>query len=146
MGPEPPNLAWSFVLLLSLPTCGLFYVGWVFYQAFFIRKIDPASKALIFLSCYLGLGFISGFIYGSLAISPDAAALGGLIGWVCSLGSWVLYLVAAFDMRKSLLHYYNTVEPLSLRLSAGMTFFFSVFYFQFHFDRINYWKRTGRLR
>jgi len=39
-------------------------------------------------------------------------------------------------MRDALVDYYNTVEPINLRLSGVMTFFFAVFYFQYHFCRI----------
>jgi hypothetical protein len=48
-------------------------------------------------------------------------------------------------MRSSLVQYYNTVEPISLKLSGVMTFFFNIYYFQHHFSRIAEWKRTGRL-
>jgi hypothetical protein len=42
--------------------------------------------------------------------------------------------------------YYNTVEPINLRLSAVMTLFFNVLYFQYHMTRIADWKQTGVLR
>jgi hypothetical protein len=48
-------------------------------------------------------------------------------------------------MRDALVEYYNTVEPINLRLSGVMTFFFSFLYFQYHFSRIANWKRTGYL-
>ena len=57
----------------------------------------------------------------------------------------VLHLIGIFRMRSSLQNYYNTVEPINLRLSGVMTFFFAVFYFQYHFSRIANWKRTGYL-
>ncbi len=44
-----------------------------------------------------------------------------------------------------MLAYYNTVEPIGLRLSGVMTFFFNVFYFQHHMSRIVLWKLTGYL-
>jgi len=59
--------------------------------------------------------------------------------------SCVFGLMGVFGMRRSLLNYYNTVEPIGLRLSGVMTFFFSVFYFQYHFTRIANWKQTGVL-
>lgn len=146
MGPEPPHLAWIFVLLLGVLTCGLFSFGWLLYQASFVRKLDAASKALALLLGSVGMYF-AGFIgsFGIAVVAPNSS-IGALIGGLCSLGSMALYFVAVFDMRKSLLNYYNTTEPLSLRLSGVMTFFFAVLYFQFHLDRIYHWKRTGRLR
>jgi hypothetical protein len=54
--------------------------------------------------------------------------------------------MAVFQMRSSIENYYNTVEPINLRLSGVMTFFFAVYYFQHHFSRIANWKRTGYLQ
>jgi hypothetical protein len=58
----------------------------------------------------------------------------------------VIYLIGAFQMRSDLEDYYNTVEPINLRLSGVMTFFFSVYYFQYHLSRIAAWKKTGYLQ
>jgi hypothetical protein len=54
--------------------------------------------------------------------------------------------MAVFQMKDSLENYYNTVEPINLRLSGVMTFFFAVYYFQYHFSRIAAWKKTGYLQ
>jgi len=58
----------------------------------------------------------------------------------------VMGLVMVFGMRKSMVTYYNSVEPIGLQLSGIMTFFFTLIYFQYHFSRIANWKRTGILR
>ena len=50
-------------------------------------------------------------------------------------------LFARFTMRNELERYYNTVEPIGLRLSGVMTFFFGGLYFQYHLNRINDIKR-----
>ena len=50
-----------------------------------------------------------------------------------------------FDMRRSMVEYYNTVEPIQLRLSSAMTFFFNLYYLQYHMSRIATWKQTGYL-
>jgi hypothetical protein len=52
---------------------------------------------------------------------------------------------AFFQMRRGLLDYYNSTEPIRLRLSAAMTFFFSIYYLQYHLRRIAIWKKTGQL-
>jgi hypothetical protein len=41
--------------------------------------------------------------------------------------------------------YYNSVEPIQLSLSGALTFFFGVFYLQYHMSRIAHWKKTGIL-
>jgi len=61
------------------------------------------------------------------------------------LVSTIFFLVAVFQMRRSLLNHYNVAEPVGLRLSAAMTFFFNILYFQHHFSRIAKWKQTGFL-
>jgi hypothetical protein len=33
---------------------------------------------------------------------------------------------------------------VGLRLSAAMTFFFNILYFQYHLSRIAQWKKTGQ--
>ena len=58
----------------------------------------------------------------------------------------VTALAAIFGMRSSLVRYYNSVEPIGLRLSGVMTFFFSILYLQYHLSRIAAWKTTGVLR
>jgi hypothetical protein len=57
----------------------------------------------------------------------------------------IFALMAIFGMRSSLVRYFNTVEPIGLRLSGVMTLFFSLLYFQYHLSRIAEWKRTGIL-
>ena len=44
-----------------------------------------------------------------------------------------------------MLNYYNSVEPINLRLSGVMTFFFNILYLQYHMTRIARWKQTGIL-
>jgi hypothetical protein len=48
-------------------------------------------------------------------------------------------------VKSSLEAHFNSAEPINLRLSGVMTFFFNVIYFQYHFTRINNWRRTGVL-
>jgi drug/metabolite transporter (DMT)-like permease len=64
------------------------------------------------------------------------AGLGTLVS-LCGSGVWIY---GFFQIRASLLNYYNTVENIGLKLSPIMTFFFGVFYFQHHFTRIADWK------
>ncbi|HXO39054.1 MAG TPA: hypothetical protein VN872_10465, partial [Candidatus Acidoferrum sp.] len=67
------------------------------------------------------------------------------LGAPFSLIGFVLFVIAEFQMKSDLEDYYNTVEPIDLRLHGGMTFFFAVWYFQYHFSRIAQWKKTGIL-
>jgi len=146
-GPVPPNLHWALVLILTMFTFCLFGIVWIFVESSFVKKIDPRniSRALFIVA------FLLGFAYGGIVVFagmvggpndvPVIAKMGSLIGLVIV----VCVLVAIFKMRSSLVQYYNMVEPIGLKLSGVMTFFFSILYFQHHFTRIAEWKRTGRL-
>ncbi len=136
-GHVPPGMHWGLVLILALVTCGIFGLVWMFLQAGFVKKIDPASKATPLFCGYLAVVLLAGvFMRGSLA----ALTILPLI----HLAAMVIFWIGAFSMRKSLVTYYNSVENIGLRLSGVMTFFFSVLYFQYHLARIANWKKTGR--
>jgi hypothetical protein len=139
--PPPPNLHWGLVLLLACVTCGLFSCVWMFVEASYVSKIDRNSKAMVFY----GIG-VPSVILGSFLMNPVlmGRAMTG-IGWLVYLGGIVLTIVAHFNVKSSLEAHFNSAEPINLRLSGVMTFFFNVIYFQYHFTRINNWRRTGVL-
>jgi hypothetical protein len=153
-GPMPPNMHWALVLVLSAIT-GIFGIIWTFMELSFVKKIDPASKAMklyVFALITLPIGLIVGFglimmgaAGGSSTAAGGAAALGGLILFAAYICVFVFMIMAMFSMRRSIETYYNTVEPIGLKLSPVMTFFFNMLYFQYHFSRIATWKQTGRL-
>jgi len=146
-GPVPPNLHWGLVLILTMFTFCLFVILWSIVESSFVKRIDPhnVSRALFIVafllgSAYLGLMVFAG-VTGEANDVPVIAKMGSLIGLIII----VCVIVAFFKIRSSLVQYYNTVEPIGLKLSGVMTFFFNIFYFQHHFSRIAEWKRTGRL-
>jgi hypothetical protein len=151
-GPIPPSLHWALVLVISI-FCGVFGLIWLFVQASFVKKLDPNNKSIMMfvLSFVVGIG---GIIV-MMALGGAAAMMGSsgrtalpfmilLYPIVCLLPA-VFSIIGVFGMRRSLLNHYNTVEPIGLRLSGVMTFFFAIFYFQYHFMRIANWKQTGVL-
>ena len=142
-GTVPPSLHWALVLVIAMVTCGLFGWVWMFIQASFLKKIRPASN--VTMMYILGLALI--FVGYAIAFGAAMARvpLVGMVGTLLDLGAFVVLIMAIFKMRSLLLEYYNTVEPINLRLSGVMTFFFNVYYFQYHFTRIAEWKRTGVL-
>ncbi|MGZ4897708.1 MAG: DUF4339 domain-containing protein, partial [Candidatus Angelobacter sp.] len=131
-GPVPPDFHWALVLLIGVVTCGLFWWVWWIVEAAFIRKLKSDSKGLLFVilscACYFTGGFINGFMR---AMNPGETAYFGV---PFSLIGFVLFVIAEFQMKNDLEDYYNTVEPINLRLHGGMTFFFAVWYFQHHFS------------
>lgn len=136
----PPNLHWGLVLLLHVITCGIFGLIWLFVEAAWVKKVRPTSRAIFYLIGCLALGFIAAIINEERRGDPNSIAA------LMNLGSIVLYIVAVFSMRGDIEDYYNTEENVGLSLNGVMTFFFAIFYFQYHFNRINRWKQTGVLQ
>ena len=134
----------TYLAVLVLVVVTLAPLVWLFIQSSFIKKIRPASNVTML---YI-LGFVMGVVgYGALMISAmQQSQIGMALSSLLYLGSIVTWIIAVFKARSLLVEYYNTVEPISLRLSGVMTFFFSIYYFQYHFTRIADWKRTGVLR
>ncbi|MEO6805275.1 MAG: DUF4339 domain-containing protein [Edaphobacter sp.] len=144
--PDPPNLNWGLELLLGFLTCGLFVVVWNLIIASWSNRIQPASKALMFyivatVLIVLNLGSSWGVI---IAVAHHAQPHHNLLGSLVSLACWVVRLIARFTLRDTLEQHYNGPEPLGLRLSAVMTFFFGGIYFQYKLNEINQIKQTLR--
>lgn len=139
--PLPPKLHWALVLLLSMVSFGLFYIVWMFVQANWVRRIDPASNALKLMVVYLVL-VIAGQAVADSNPEDSVSAVGGSL---LVLAGSVASIFAFFSMRRSMLAHYGQREPIGLRLSAVMTLFFNVLYFQHHMTRIARWKTTGEL-
>jgi hypothetical protein len=142
-GPVPPDFHWALVLLIGFFTCGLFWWAWWIVEGVFVRKLKADSKALIFVilsfACYFTGGFINGFMR---AMNPRETVNYGVPFFLIAL---VLFVIAEFQMKNDLEEYYNSEEPINLRLHGVMTFFFAVWYFQHHLSRIAQWKKTGIL-
>jgi hypothetical protein len=161
----PPSLHWALILLIACFTSGLFITIWGFIQANWVKSIDPTSRAVrdlaigVVFPIIATVAMIGMFAIGGLATGmasggfdhPSMAAIGSmasgfLIFMALCFGGLIFTLKAFFGMKASMERYYNTTEPINLRLSGIMTFFFNVIYFQYHLTRIADWKRTGALR
>lgn len=148
-GQVPPDLHWALVLLIGV-FCGIFQIVWLFIESGFVKKIDPESKGTAFLIGSMVTQVFAFFVFfGTASAYSDRTEppTGAIVLFVLIiLVGTVLHIMAVFNMRSSLEHYYNTVEPINLRLSGVMTFFFAIYYFQYHFSRIAAWKKTGYLQ
>lgn len=140
----PPDIHWIWILVLALPTLGIFPFIWFLNMTAFGRKLDPDETPMYlaiagFASIHVGNFLKIAHSYdGPRHANPGLAGLFVLEGAIC-------YMVAKFRMRQTLLAHYNSVEPIGLYLSGAMTFFFGTLYLQHHFSRIAQWKRTGFL-
>jgi hypothetical protein len=140
-GPLPPGQEWWVILLIGMVTCGIYAIIALFKQAKFVKMIRPASNALqLYTLAFFGyIGLI--VLYGLGAGLRMGAIL--MFAPLIQLGAVIVFILAHFKMKAAIEEYYNTVEPINLRLSGVMVFFFNVYYFQYHFHRIYVWKTTG---
>lgn len=145
---NPPSLHWGVVLALVFVTFGLFPLIWLFVQARFAKKLDPNNKATLQIAGSLVAVFAE-FLFST--VNALTIARGGEatnispVDNVLFLFATIFAVSAVFQIRQSLLNYYNNAEPIGLRLNAGLTLFFNVYYFQHHLSRIARWKKTGVL-
>lgn len=131
-GPRPPRLHWALVLLFTVITFGLFFIVWMFIQSIWVRRIDPKSKATGVLAIYVGLVLVGQVLAESSGVGSEGAVMGLLL----VLAGSVVSIFGFFSMRRSMLNYCNQNQPGSLKLSAALTLFLNVFYFQYHMTRI----------
>ncbi len=144
--PDPPNLNWGLELLLGFLTCGLFVVVWNLVIAAWAKRVQPASKALMY---YIVATVLIVMNFGSswgvfIAISHHHQVHRNLLGGLISLVCWVIRLIARFTLRDTLEQHFNGPEPVGLRLSAVLTFFFGGIYMQYKLNEVNQLKQAVR--
>jgi hypothetical protein len=144
----PPAISWWVVILFSFMTFGIFAWIWCLKEARFAKKLDPHTSAwILMLIAVIAYAFAIPCYIGMISIGDsDVRSIFALLELLCSLTGGILFIVAGFQIRRAMVTYYNTVEPIGLRMSGAMTFFFNIIYIQYHFDRIATWKRTGFLQ
>jgi hypothetical protein len=141
-GPIPTDLHWAIVMVICIFTCTLFGWAWLFVQAAFVKKIKPESNGLLFSLLGFGVWFIGVCINGYNRAAHDIYSP----TLIFPFAALALVIIGFFQMKSDLEEYYNTVEPINLRLSGVMTFFFGILYFQHHLSRIAEWEKTGVLQ
>jgi hypothetical protein len=135
--PTPPNFHWLLVLVLSLVTCWIFGWAWMFVESSFVKRIDRGSNAILYYALGLIIAFGGGF-YAGVIHSDEIKGLATIV-------AAVLVIAGHYSIKGSLESHYNREEPIGLRLSGVMVFFFNVLYFQYHFSEIAKWKRRGMI-
>jgi len=153
--PDPPNLNWGLVLLFGILTCGIFNIVYDFIQVLWLKKVEPASVAIFW---YIGfvvlevlnignsLGRFALLAHGVSPYQSSRSASSMILSSFISIGILVTALAYRFIMKSELERHFNGPEPIGLRLSGVMTFFFAGLYFQYHFNRINEIKQAMRYR
>jgi GYF domain 2 len=146
--PDPPNLNWGLMLLLGFFTFGLFVMAWNLVIASWAKRVAPASKALTYYIIATVLILVNfGGSYGILISlghhhHPHQSVFSSLI----VIAGWVVRLIARFTLRDDIERHFNGPEPLGVRLSAILTFFFGGIYFQYKLNQISDLKQTLRYR
>jgi hypothetical protein len=144
--PDPPNLNWGLELLLGFLTCGLFVVVWNLIIAAWANRVVPTSKAFMYyiiatVLIVMNLGGSWGVL---ISLAHHHHHHQSVLGSLLSLATWVVRLIARFTLRDTLEQHFNGPEPLGLRLSAVLTFFFGGLYIQYKLNRINEIKEAIR--
>jgi len=118
---------------------------WIMVEAFWVKKVQPTSKAVTYFAIVIGLWALSFVlsISGGVSAARTGHADSSLQGIqaIITLGYAIIWIVGAFSMRDSIEEHFISAEPIGLSLSGVMTFFFNVWYFQYHFTKINEMKR-----
>jgi len=132
--PKPPRLHWGWVLALTVLTMGIFASVWLLVQANWIRKMRYGKSKGFWLALanvlWLPLVFVLAFSIGvAAAVAPSSTIMSvkASLDPLVRMGSFILFLVTVFVMRSEM-----EADPIDMRLSGAMTFFFAVLYFQYH--------------
>lgn len=145
--PDAPNLHWGLYLLFAVLTCGLFSKVFTVVQAAWMKKVQANSIALWFYIGAYVLAFINAYrsrLLVAAILSHHYDPLHTPGGGGLNLLYWALILASRFMMKSSLEEHFNGPEPVGLRLSGVMTFFFGGVYFQSKLNEINAAKIAAR--
>ena len=124
---------WAVLLVLSIVTVGVFASLWAVFVAYWLQKVRRKSVTLVLfgIAALLAVGQL---VFQYLVPRQNLSEWFGLFGVI-------VWIIAAFSMRRDLLKQYNEDEPIGLSLGIWMTLFFSIYYFQYHLREIALFKR-----
>lgn len=108
----------EFINLLSI---------WFLFQAGWLRRADRSSFAIYWYLGAFALGLLQAF--GEMLGSRVAS---NVLEYLCA----AVFLAAIFIFRHEMMRYFNGKDDVGLRLSAWMSPFFNMIYFQYHFNEI----------
>ncbi|HEY4093621.1 MAG TPA: DUF4339 domain-containing protein [Luteibacter sp.] len=153
--PPPPDLHWGILFVVDLFAGGLLGLVWQFFQASWVKKIDPSSRATLWLVISLCLLPVTWFLMMGMVLNqstserPDIGAIAGAmsyfsIAFLLGLAAVVIRYVAYFSMARSMrekLPAYGLVPEIS-----GVTlFFFTHYYLQGQMSWVARWRTTGQV-
>src|SRR3954462_15301756 len=113
--PKPPDLHWGIVFLFSVVTFSLFSYIWLLVQAAFVKKIDASSRAMTWLIVCIACYWAFPIITAVAGVSGHNSAVEGFTA-LGQLGGLGFSIAGIFSMKESLEDYYNSREPIGLKL------------------------------
>lgn len=152
--PTPPDLNWVLLLVIDLFSGGLMGLVWQFVQASWVKKIDPSSRAVLWLVISLCIVPVTWFLMLGVILNestserPDIGAMAGMFAYfgmffLLGLATLVLRYIAFFSMARSMrerLPAHGLVPEI-----GGVTlFFFTHYYLQGQLTWVARWRTTGQ--
>lgn len=108
--PPPPGMDWWLVLILSIFTCTLFGYIWAIVQSRWVKKLDPGSRAtlylvlpLLLLPVIIAMAVGGGIVSGVAGSQQDV--IGGLMMFpvlILGLGAAIASIAGFLSMNSSL--------------------------------------------
>jgi len=103
--------------------------GWLLVQILWFRSVNRESVAF-WLYLFIILFYAATEVVN--IVHPKHGALYNII----TISGCAFYIYSSFVFRRELEKHYNEAEPIGLKLTGVMTFFFNSYYFQYYFRKI----------
>lgn len=129
IGPFPPRLHWTIVLLLAIVTLGLFLDIWLIVQALWVRKVDPENKALLLCIASIAVSILAEILNAMHAAVQLTAGV-----FILSV---VLALIPTFAVRDVLAAYLRKATGRNTYLGSFLTLILGPIYLQYHMNKLN---------
>jgi|SRR6185437_5407151 len=144
--PRYLSIHWGWLILLSAIEEGLdsyfhwrwlSWIGvlclWGFVQAVWLYRVDKRSRALFW--------YVAGYAVGAILSVPleraiSQSPLPDTAVWVAVLVVLGISIAGTFIFRYEMLRFFRERDNHGMQLSAWMTFFFSILYFQYYLHDI----------
>lgn len=144
--PNPPKMAVWLYLLLAVVTLLIFPIIWGFRVSAWMRNVDRKSHAVTWWAVGIVMLAILGGLYVLLSIAHNAELAAGnydpngesaveLFGTLSDLSN-IPFLIALYSARSPLLKYFNSVEPIGLKVNGILLFFLQSLYLQYKLNQV----------
>src|SRR6202789_3865916 len=153
--PPPPKVHWGVLLAalfgiavlarLLIPVrygilvLDLAFDVWAIYLCLWIRRLEPAAMSLYWCLAYIALQIACSVPGTPVPSNYPITFFATTLALMCI----AMWFITVYVIRAELHYHYNVREPVGLYLHGMMTFFFSLFYFQYHLYKIAKLRETN---